>query len=51
MGCKLVQAYCVKFRSKKDMKDPKAITMRNGKSATQGTCSSCGTKTFRIGKA
>jgi len=47
----MVQAYCVKCRSKKEMKDSKAITMKNGKPATQGTCPSCGTKMFRIGKA
>jgi hypothetical protein len=32
-----MQAYCVKCRAKKEMKDPKAITMKNGKPATQGT--------------
>jgi len=37
-------------RAKKEMKDPKAITMKNGRPATQGTCPSCGTKMFRIGK-
>ena len=31
-----MQAYCVKCRAKKEMKDPKAITMKNGKPATQG---------------
>jgi hypothetical protein len=41
----------VKSRSKKEMKEPKAITMRNGKPATQGTCPSCGIKMFRIGKS
>jgi hypothetical protein len=46
-----MQAYCVKCRAKKEMKDAKAITMKNGKPATQGTCPSCGTKMFRIGKA
>ena len=46
-----VQAYCVKCRAKREMKDPKAITMKNGKPATQGTCPNCGTKMFRIGKA
>jgi len=25
--------------------------MKNGKPATQGVCSACGTKMFRIGKA
>jgi len=46
-----MQAYCVKCRAKKEMKDAKAITMKNGKPATQGTCPSCGTKMFRIGKS
>ena len=32
------------------MKDPKSITMKNGRPATQGTCPTCGTKIFRIGK-
>lgn len=46
-----MQAYCVKCRAKQEMKDPKNITMKNGKPATQGTCPKCGTKMFRIGKA
>ena len=46
-----MQAYCVKCRSKKEMKDPKSITMKNGRPATQGVCPSCGTKMFRIGKS
>ena len=44
-----MQAYCVKCRAKKDMKDGKSITMKNGTMATQGVCPSCGTKMFRIG--
>jgi hypothetical protein len=48
---KFMQAYCVKCRSKREMKDAKAITMKNGKPATQGVCPVCGTKMFRIGKA
>ena len=46
-----MEAYCVKCIEKKEMKDPKAVTMKNGKPATQGTCPVCGTKMFRIGKA
>ena len=37
-GGKLMQAYCVKCRAKKEMKDAKAITMKNGRPATQGVC-------------
>ena len=50
-GGKLMQAYCVKCRSKREMKDAKSITMKNGKPATQGVCPVCGTKMFRIGKS
>lgn len=45
-----VQAYCVKCKAKKDMKDPVVVTMKNGKPATQGTCPDCGTRMFKIGK-
>ena len=45
-----MQAYCVKCREKKDMKDAKVIIMKNGRPATQGVCHDCGTKMFRIGK-
>jgi RNase P subunit RPR2 len=46
-----MEAYCMKCRTKKVIKNPKAITMKNGKPATQGTCPTCGTKMFRIGKS
>jgi len=45
-----MQAYCMKCRAKREMKDAKRITMKNGKPATQGVCPVCGTKMFRIGK-
>ena len=45
------QAYCMKCRSKVEVKDPKAITMKNKQPATSGICPKCGTKVFRIGKA
>jgi Domain of unknown function (DUF5679) len=48
---KQMEAYCVKCRSKKEIKNAKAITMKNGKPATQGVCGTCGTKIFRIGSA
>ncbi len=47
----MVEAYCVKCRAKKEMKNPKAVTMKNKKPATSGTCPTCGTKMFKIGKA
>lgn len=46
-----MQAYCMKCRAKREMRDPRQVVMRNGRPATQGTCPVCGTKMFRIGKA
>lgn len=45
-----MQGYCVKCRTKREMKNAKAITMKNGRPATQGVCPVCGTKMFKIGK-
>jgi uncharacterized protein DUF5679 len=45
-----MEAYCLKDRVKVEMVNPVAITMKNGKPATQGTCPKCGTKVFKIGK-
>jgi hypothetical protein len=46
-----MEAYCVKCREKREIKDPRPVTLKNGKPATQGTCAVCGTKIMRIGKA
>jgi len=46
-----MQAYCVKCREKKDIKNAKAIVMKNKRPAVQGECAVCGTKVFRIGAA
>ena len=44
-----VQGYCVKCKAKREMKDPTKIHMKNGRPATQGFCTECGRKMFRIG--
>lgn len=46
-----MQAYCMKDRKMVTIKNPKAITMKNGRPATTGVCPLCGTKVYRIGKA
>jgi len=46
-----MEAYCMKCRTKREMKDAKPVTMKNGKPATQGVCPVCGTKMFRIGRS
>ena len=47
----MAQAFCVKCRASKEIKNASQITLKNGRPATQGTCPTCGTKVFRIGKA
>jgi len=44
------EGYCVKCKEKREIKDAQAITMKNGRPATQGLCPTCGTKIFKIGK-
>jgi len=46
-----MEAYCVKCKAKKEMKDPKDVKMKNGRSAAKGKCPDCGTSMFRIRKA
>ena len=46
-----MEAYCLKCRERREMKDGKPITMKNGKPATEGVCPVCSTKMFKIGKA
>jgi hypothetical protein len=37
------QYYCVKCKTKREMKDPQRVTMKNGKPALKGQCVVCGT--------
>lgn len=45
----MVQGYCVKCRAKRDIKDPVAVKLKNGKPAMRGKCPVCGTTIMRIG--
>jgi hypothetical protein len=45
-----MEAYCMKCRTKREIKSPQKVTLKNGRPATQGTCPVCGTKLTRIGK-
>ena len=42
------EAYCVKCKYKREMKDPKEVTMKNGRKAMKGICPECGTGMYRI---
>jgi len=46
----MTTGYCVKCRTKREIKNPKSIIMKNGRPATKGTCPTCSTKMYRIGK-
>ena len=47
----MTEGYCLKCKAKREMSNAQAITMKNGKPATTGTCPTCGTKIYKIGKA
>lgn len=42
--------YCMKCKEKQEIDDAEQIEMKNGRAAVKGTCSECGTKTFKIGE-
>ena len=43
-----MEAYCVKCKAKKEMKDGKQVKMKNGRAAMKGRCPVCGTGLYRI---
>jgi Zn finger protein HypA/HybF involved in hydrogenase expression len=43
-----MEAYCVKCKSKREMKGEKNVVLKNGRKAVQGSCPVCGTKMSRI---
>jgi len=45
-----LEAYCVKCKTKREIKNPTATVMKNGRDAVKGTCSICDCNVFRIGK-
>ncbi|MDA8201736.1 MAG: DUF5679 domain-containing protein [Chloroflexi bacterium] len=45
----MAEAYCVKCKAKREVKDPEQVTMKNGKQAVKGKCPVCGTSVFKIG--
>ena len=44
----MTEGYCVKCKKKQEIKNAKEVTLKNGKKAIKGECSTCGTKMFRI---
>ncbi|MCZ6614629.1 MAG: DUF5679 domain-containing protein [Chloroflexi bacterium] len=44
-----MDAYCLKCKTKREIRQPVQVALDNGKPSTRGTCSVCGTKVFRLG--
>ncbi len=40
---RMAEYYCVKCKTKREMKDAERVTMKNGKPALKGKCAVCGT--------
>jgi DNA topoisomerase-1 len=45
-----MEAYCMKCKTKREMKEPQANFNKKGSPVTIGTCPVCGTKLFRMGR-
>ena len=45
-----LQAYCVKCRTKRDMRNPQAVYTKTGTPGSKGPCPVCGTTLFRMGE-
>ena len=43
-----VDAYCMKCRTKREIKNAKQVTLKNGRPAMEGTCPVCGTKVVKL---
>jgi hypothetical protein len=46
-----MQAYCVKCKCKREMKNPEKVVLKNGRPATKGECPVCGCKIFTFAKS
>lgn len=46
-----METYCLKCRKKQEMREAKAVTLKNGSAAQQGVCAVCGSKVMKMGKS
>ncbi len=44
----MVEAYCVKCRAKREIKNPQEVVLKNGRKAIKGVCPVCGTTLYKI---
>jgi len=43
-----IKAYCFRCRTKIAIRNPRSVTLKNGRLAIRGVCPDCGTKVFRL---
>ena len=46
-----MEAYCLKCRASREVKNAVEETLKNGRPATRGNCTVCDASVFRIGKS
>lgn len=44
----MTEAYCVKCKAKKEIKDESTVTTKNGRKALKGTCPDCGRGMYKF---
>lgn len=45
----MIEAYCLKCRERREVKEAEQVTLKNGRPATRGKCALCAGTVFRIG--
>ena len=48
MADEIHEAYCVKCKAKRTIKNPEMVQMKNGRPAVKGSCTECGTGMYKI---
>ncbi len=46
----MVTGHCMRCSAAREIKDAKAVKMKNGRDAVKGICIKCGCKMYKIGK-
>jgi len=46
-----MEAYCLKCRASREVKNAEVVVLKNGRPATRGNCTVCEASVFRIGKS
>jgi Domain of unknown function (DUF5679) len=46
----VTKAFCMKCRTETEVKEARSVTTKNGVPATEGRCSECGGKVYRMDK-